>query len=123
MDTVFLAQALVCYAIASGAFFINRASPSRRAARAGNFALAGGAILHAFYLAARGIQAGNIPVASFGQSLSFLAWITELAGLVMIVRFRLDVIGAFVAPVVTAAPTSRLVTTRHGRREHPDSLR
>ena len=49
-------------------------------------ALAVGAIFHALDLVARGIQAGNIPVANFAESLSFLAWLVALIALVLIVR-------------------------------------
>ena len=66
-------------------------------------ALGAGAVFHALDLVARGLQAGNIPVANFSQALSFLAWVTALAGLVMIVRLRVAVIGALVAPSVLIA--------------------
>ena len=57
------------------------------------------------------------------QALIFLAWLTAIAGLVVIVRFRMPVIGVYVAP-------DRNRGTRVGRRDHasarltmPQSLR
>jgi len=84
--------------------------------------LGGGAIFHALDLTARGLQAGNIPVTNFAQALSFLAWLTALAGLLMIVRLRMAVIGAFVAPAVTIALGSASLTMKAGRIVLPSTL-
>ncbi|HUA36322.1 MAG TPA: c-type cytochrome biogenesis protein CcsB [Candidatus Binataceae bacterium] len=94
---------LGCYALAAVLFAFDRYQPGTRASHLGLLALGAGAILHALLLAASGIQAGNIPVADVGQALSFLAWLTALVGLVMIVRSRMVVVGAFLAPAVTIA--------------------
>ncbi len=101
--TIWLAPALVCYALASGIFAVDFSSRMPRFTAYAVSALGAGAIFHALDLVARGLQAGNIPVANFSQALSFLAWVTALAGLVMIVRLRVAVIGALVAPSVLIA--------------------
>src|SRR5215469_15822046 len=101
--TLWLAPALFCYALASVIFAIDFSSRTPRFTGYAVTALGAGAILHALDLVARGLQAGNIPVANFSQALSFLAWVTALAGLVMIVRLRVAVIGALVAPSVLIA--------------------
>ena len=101
MDTLWLLPALACYALSAALFVFDRLSGRTRATGYAVAILGAGAIFHAFDLTARGLQAGNIPVANFAQALSFLAWLTALAGLLMIVRLRLAVIGAFVAPAVT----------------------
>ena len=82
--------------------------------------LGAGAVFHALDLTARGLQAGNIPVANFAQALSFLAWLTALAGLLMAVK----VPGApmiasitFVAILMTIliqAPTTKWLGRRLG---------
>lgn len=96
--SIWLAPALVCYALASGIFALDFSSRMPRFTGYAVSVLGAGAIFHALDLVARGLQAGNIPVANFSQALSFLAWVTALAGLVMIVRLRVAVIGALVAP-------------------------
>jgi cytochrome c-type biogenesis protein CcsB len=101
--TIWLLPALVCYALASVLFAVDFSSRVPRVTGYAVSALAAGAILHAFDMVARGIAAGNIPVANFPQALSFLAWVTALAGLIMIVRLRIAVIGALVAPSVLIA--------------------
>ena len=101
--TIWLLPALVCYTLAFGVFAVDF---SVRDARLTGYAvslLGAGAFFHAFDLVARGVQAGNIPVANFSQALSFLAWITALLGLILIVRRRMAVIGAVVSPSVLIA--------------------
>lgn len=101
--TIWLFPALVCYAIASVLFAVDFSSRISHFTGYAVSALGAGAFFHAFDLVSRGVQAGNIPVANFSQALSFLAWVTALAGLVLMVRLRMAVIGALVAPSVLIA--------------------
>jgi cytochrome c-type biogenesis protein CcsB len=115
---------LFCYALAAVLFALDRSKPGTRVASYGLIALGVGAILHAFLLAASGIRAGNIPVADVGQALSFIAWLTALAGLVMIVRSRMVVIGAFLAPAVTIAfAAASIMMMKDTRIVMPEALR
>jgi cytochrome c-type biogenesis protein CcsB len=103
MSPVLQTLILICYGFSAIFFVADRLRPAARLVSFGVFALAAGAILHAVGLTAMGIQSGNFPVADFGEALSFLAWLTALAGLVMIVRSRMAVVGVFLAPAVTVA--------------------
>ena len=120
---MWLLPALACYALSAALFVFDRSLGRTRATGYAAAILGAGAIFHAFDLTARGLQAGNIPVANFAQALSFLAWLTALAGLLMIVRLRLAVIGAFVAPAVTLALGAASLTTSDGRVVLPATLR
>ncbi len=86
-------------------------------------ALGAGASFHALDLVARGIQAGNFPVANFAESLSFLAWLVALVALVMIVRLRMAIIGAVIGPIVTVASLVAFMTMQTTRLVLPESLR
>ncbi len=123
MDTLWLLPALACYALSAALFVFDRLSGRTQATGYAVAILGAGVVFHAFDLTARGLQAGNIPVANFAQALSFLAWLTALAGLLMIVRLRLAVIGAFVAPAVTLALGAASLTMSSGRVVLPASLR
>ncbi|HXR34340.1 MAG TPA: c-type cytochrome biogenesis protein CcsB [Candidatus Binataceae bacterium] len=101
--TIWLLPALVCYAIASVLFAVEFSSRVQRVTGYAVSALAAGAVFHALDLVGRGLQAGNIPVGNFTQALSFLAWVTALAGLILIVRLRIAVVGALVSPSVLIA--------------------
>jgi cytochrome c-type biogenesis protein CcsB len=115
---------LICYGAASVLFASDRVQPGKKAAGYGVIALGVGATLHAFLLAASGIQAGNIPVGDFGQALSFLAWLTALFGVVMIVRSRMAVIGAFLAPAVTIVfAVASIMMLKDARIVLPETLR
>ena len=123
MFTFFLPPALACYAASSAGFIVDRASGRDRWGRLAAIALGVGAIFHALDLIVRGIEAGNIPVANFAESLSFLAWLIALIGLLLIVRLRMGVIGTFVGPIVTVASLIAMMTMQDTQIVLPDSLR
>src|SRR6202521_2559734 len=122
METLWLMPALACYALSAALFVFERSSGRMRATGYAVSILGAGAVFHALDLTARGLQAGNIPVANFPQALSFLAWLTALAGLLLIVRLQMAVIGAFVAPAVTLALGAASLTMTRGRLALPATL-
>jgi cytochrome c-type biogenesis protein CcsB len=122
METLWLMPAIACYAISASMFVFERTSGKTQTTGYAVAMLGIGAIFHALDLTARGLQAGNIPVANFAQALSFLAWLTALAGLVLIVRLRMAVIGTFVAPAVTIALGAASLSMKAGRIVLPATL-
>jgi cytochrome c-type biogenesis protein CcsB len=123
MITLFLPPAVACYGAASAGFAADRVSGRRRYTEYATRALAAGVVFQAVDLIVRGVEAGNIPVADLEQSLSFLAWLTALAGFVLIVRFRMAVMGAFVAPAVTLAAAVSCFAMRGARLVLPATLK
>jgi cytochrome c-type biogenesis protein CcsB len=123
MNTAWLIPALACYALSAAGFAMERAGLRGRFAQSATLLLGGGAAMQTGDLLMRGIQAGNIPVTNFAQSLVFLAWLTALAGLVVIVRLRMPVIGAYVAPIVFVVLSVEAATMRQARLTMPQSLR
>src|ERR1700683_2278748 len=111
MGTLWLSPALACYALSAALFMFDRSSGRTRATGYAAAILGAGAIFHALDLTARGLQAGNIPVAMFARPLSFLACPPARADLLCTGRRRLAVIGAFVAPAVTLALGAASLTT------------
>ena len=122
METLWLFPAIACYALSAVLFLTDRMAGKARAAGWATVLLGAGAVLHALDLAARGLQAGNIPVANFAESLSFLAWVTALAALILIVRLRMAVIGAYAAPAVTIAMVVSTAMATQGRLVLPAPL-
>jgi cytochrome c-type biogenesis protein CcsB len=123
MNTYWLAPALACYALSAAGFAIERAGSRGWLSRWASLLLGGGAALQTGDLLMRGIQAGNVPVTNFAQALVFLAWLTAIAGLVIIVRFRMPVIGVYVAPILIIALGMGASTMRNARLAMPQSLR
>jgi cytochrome c-type biogenesis protein CcsB len=122
MGSLWLLPAIACYALSAILFLADRMSGKVRLAGWAIITLAAGAVLHALDLAARGLQAGNIPVANFAESLSFLAWVTALASLLLIVRLRMSVIGAYAAPAIAIAMGVSTAMTTRGRLVLPAPL-
>jgi len=122
MGTLWLLPAIACYALSAILFLTDRMSGKVRLAGWAIVTLGAGAVLHALDLAARGVQAGNIPVANFAESLSFLAWVTALASLLLIVRLRMSAIGSYAAPAIAIAMGVSIAMTTRGRLVLPAPL-
>lgn len=118
-----LIAALTCYAIASVCFVLERTGFSEQWVSYGLAALILGAALQTVELGIRAVQAGTIPVTNFSQSLVFLAWLTAWAGLVLMVKYRMQVIGVFVAPLIVVALGVACALAKQGRLVIPHSLR
>ncbi len=123
MKPLWIAVALGCYVVSSGCFFFGRGAGRDRMAIWGTALLAMGAAVNAIDLVARGLQAGNLPVATFAQSLPFLAMLVAAIGVGLIVRLGFRVIGIFVAPAATLASAAAIVMHTQGRLVLPESLR
>ncbi len=123
METIWLLPAIVCYALSALVFLAERISGKVHAGGWAVVLLGAGAVLHALDLTSLGLQAGNIPVANFAQSLSFLAWLTALVGIILIVRLRMAVIGAYAAPAVAIALGASSLMLSNGHLVLPDPLR
>jgi len=122
METLWLGPALVCYALSASIFIVGRVAGNSRAPGWATILLGAGVVFHAFDLATRGLQAGNIPVANFAQALSFFAWLTALAGMVLIVRLQMAVIGAYTAAVVALALGASTILMKGARIVLPAAL-
>jgi cytochrome c-type biogenesis protein CcsB len=123
MNVIWLAVAVACYAFASACFFIGRGSEGRPIGRIGSIALGVGAAFNALDMVIRGIEAGNLPVADFAQTLPLLALLIACAGLVLIVRFGIGLVGILVAPAVTVALGAAVILMNPRRIVLPETLR
>jgi ABC-type uncharacterized transport system permease subunit len=110
----FFALALVGYGAAGLLYLAFVGGGLRdRAATLARAALGVGFLAHTADVGARCV-AGLHPAASAGEALSFAAWLTAGAYLVLAVRQRLPIVGAFVAPAVIALLlTARLAPAAH----------
>jgi cytochrome c-type biogenesis protein CcsB len=115
--------ALSCYFASAAVFATERAGTSVRGGNDAAALLGAGAGLQLIEFATGAIQTGNLPVTNFTQSLSFLAWLTALAGLIVIVRLKMPVVGMFVAPIVFIVLGAATLTIQDQRLTVPASLR
>lgn len=124
MNPLWLVPTLFCYLAASAGFILERAGAGTRLdGRRATLALGAGALTQTAALATSGVLAGNFPVTDFAGSLGFLSWLTAVAGLILIVRWRVAVIGAFVSPAVLVATAVAATTMRRQPLSIPQALR
>jgi cytochrome c-type biogenesis protein CcsB len=115
--------ALSCYFASAALFATERGGAVTRTGDEAALLLGAGAALQLIQFANGAFQTGNLPVTNFAQSLSFLAWLTALVGLVVIVRFRMQVVGRLVAPIVFIVLGVATLTVRERRLSMPATLR
>ncbi len=87
------------YFIASIFYLVSMIGKQQRAGQVGRWVLLLGIVLHATCFGVRHSTAGGVPVTSLHESLSFFAWCLVLLFLLLDLRFRLSVMGAFAAPL------------------------
>ncbi len=89
---------IIVYLGASVLYLVAMIGKRPMAARIGRWVLLGGALLHAASFGVRHATMGGTPVTSLHESLSFFAWCLVLLFLLLDLRFRLSVMGAFASP-------------------------
>src|SRR5215471_12017932 len=122
MNLFWALLALSCYFASAAVFATERLGVASRWSNDAAAWLGAGAGLQLIEFATGAIQTGNLPVTNFAQSLSFLAWLTALAGLIVIVRFKMPVVGTFVAPIVFIVLGAATLTMRDRRLTMPATL-
>jgi cytochrome c-type biogenesis protein CcsB len=123
MDSFWALLAMSCYFASAAVYATERVGVAKRWGDEATLLLGAGALVQLVEFAHGAFQSGNLPVTNFAQSLSFLAWLTALAGLIVIVRFRMQVVGTFVAPIVFIVLGAATLTMRGRRLTVPATLR
>ncbi len=98
MTLLFTSTTLV-YLAASIFYLVSMIGKRPQAGRIGRWLLLAGIIFHAACFAVQHSTARGTPVTSLHESLSFFAWCLILLFLLLDLRFRLSVMGAFAAPL------------------------
>ena len=114
--------ALVAYIMGAAGYLAYMARHRAAFRVAGHAFFAGGLACHTAYIVAAFIVAGYVPVENLSSALGFGAWALALVFVVLQIRFRLIVLGALTAPLVSAALFAALAMPAHkfGR---PDLLK
>lgn len=98
MTLLFYITTLI-YLVASALYLTAMLGKKPTAGRMGRWVLLVGVIFQASFFAVRHSSAGGTPVTSLHEALAFFAWCIVLLYLLLDLRFRLSVMGAFAAPV------------------------
>jgi len=121
MDIPEIILALACYLAAEVAFVAYLITSRESLHRVGNWLLAVGFTIHATAVVVRSFESGYIAVKSVHETLSLLSCVVVGAYLVLQARFKLAVIGAFIAPLAFIVTFSALLFYS-GVRELPGTL-
>jgi len=97
--------AFLAYLAAFGAFALYGATRGRRVGWAANAALTTGFLLHSAGIAWRWHLAGHWPMTNMFEYASLLSWMAVISYLYIAVKYRRNIVGVFVAPVVVALMT------------------
>jgi len=99
MADIFFTIALFLILLSTGGFIVYLARQHEKIFSLSCLTLFTGFIFHTLFLAIRYYDLGVAPVTSLKSSLSFFAWCITGVYLVFHMRFRLRVLGSFVAPL------------------------
>jgi len=98
VSNIFFHITAAAYFVATLVFIAYLVKHSVGLVRAGRYILYGGFVAHSLTLVLRLIEAGHAPVASLHESLTLYAWLTVAVYVVLLFKYRMEVLGAFVAP-------------------------
>ncbi|GMR04413.1 MAG: c-type cytochrome biogenesis protein CcsB [Thermodesulfobacteriota bacterium] len=98
MSNLFFHIAVIAYLVATFVYIgylIVRKEPIIRVAQ---WILIGGFAFHTLTLISRWFWAGRTPITNLHESLTFFSWITVALYMVILVRYKMRVLGAFITP-------------------------
>ena len=99
MALLLYTSALLLILLAAGGFIVYIVRQNKTAYTWSYRILLAGFICHTFYLAGQYYTSGAAPVLSFKAALSFFSWTILGAYLIFHLKFRLMVLGSFIAPL------------------------
>jgi cytochrome c-type biogenesis protein CcsB len=99
MNLLFFQAALFIYLFGTGASLVYLITLRKKFSQLGTIALTGGFIVQSLALVSRYIEAGHTPITNLHESLSFFAWSIVGVYLLLNLRYRMDVLAAFISPI------------------------
>ena len=92
--------ALVCYLLSAAFYFIFITAKKDRFARAGYVMMLMAFLVHTVCIAARGLNAGRLPLSNQYEFAAAFAWGIALCFLIFVKKYDFNALGCFVAPVI-----------------------
>ncbi len=99
MSNFFFEAARILYFLGTALSLTYLISMRKILSRLGTYALAFGFLVHSLALVFRYMEAGYTPITNLHESLSFFAWCTVGVYLLLDLKYRVDVLAAFISPV------------------------
>ncbi|MDD8024872.1 MAG: cytochrome c biogenesis protein [Acidobacteriota bacterium] len=99
-ESTFFAAALAVYAAAAFFYLLFLFNGKERSAKTGFAVAVAGFVLHTGALILRTVESGHAPFTNMYESLSFLAWASVLAFVLVTLRFRMHRVGPYLLLIV-----------------------
>jgi cytochrome c-type biogenesis protein CcsB len=99
MNVLFFQAALFLYLFGTGASLAYLILLRKKFSQLGTIALTGGFIVHSLALVLRYLEAGHTPITNLHESLSFFAWSIVAVYFLLNLKYRVDVLAAFISPI------------------------
>jgi cytochrome c-type biogenesis protein CcsB len=99
MNLLFFQAALFLYLFGTGASLAYLILLRKKFSQLGTIALTGGFIVHSLALVSRYMEAGHTPITNLHESLSFFAWSIVAVYLLLNLKYRVNVLAAFISPI------------------------
>ncbi|MDH4226746.1 MAG: c-type cytochrome biogenesis protein CcsB [Deltaproteobacteria bacterium] len=90
--------AAAVYAVSTVIYVVYLVTHGKRLAAAGSYALLTALAVHTTAILARWIAGERFPLTNLHESLSFFAWFSALSCAYLFLRYKMPVLGAFIAP-------------------------
>lgn len=100
LESVTFMAALVLYLLCTALYFLFGGTRRSWAGKAAWWVLLAGFAVHTVCIAARGINAGRLPMTNQYEFASAFAWGIALCFLIFVKKFKFDALGMFVAPII-----------------------
>jgi cytochrome c-type biogenesis protein CcsB len=105
----------VCYVLSAGLYLVFLFTRVRHLNRAALAVLIIGAVAHPVGMAWRMVIAGHPPLTNLFETINFFTWVIVMIYLVTEFKYRLDILGSFIMPLVclillVAAPSTKEIT-------------
>ena len=98
MSNIFFHITAAAYFVATLVFIVYLVKHSAVLVRLGRYVMFCGFAAHTLTLVLRFVEGGRAPVATLHESLMLYAWLMVVVYIVLLLRYRMEVLGAFVAP-------------------------
>lgn len=100
LENILFYATVVCYLGATAFYFYSFAARQNKAAKMATYIMAAGFAIHTTSIIVRGIGAGRVPLSNQYEFATTFAWGITLCYLLAYRKFRVSVIGTFIAPIV-----------------------
>ncbi|RUM87536.1 MAG: c-type cytochrome biogenesis protein CcsB [Thermodesulfatator sp.] len=112
MDELFFQLTFFLYVAATAGFIVHLISLRNGVEKIAVYILSAGFCLHTIAIILRWISEGHVPLVSFHDTFSFLAWAITLAFLLFQAGHSVRALGAFVSPVISVMMAAGLMHPR-----------